>query len=251
MEAIDWEKIASSKLFKFFVGPERREFMVHSAIVARQSRVLNTLVNGNFSEAPEGHATLESVDEQTFVSFIQYAYTGDYSEKWPQRPDTPGEATSMRSQPNTASISCTCSQRQQEPSLWKTFKSTVNKRQSIFHPRPNTDAKQDYTDVFISHARLYIFADCYQISDLMCLTLSKLGQTLVLFKLYTRRVKDVVKLLEYCFGNPAPDELRSMLAVYTACKIEKMSKNESFKQLLMAENELSARLVEELIHRLR
>lgn len=246
--------------------------MVHSAIVARQSRVLDTLINGSFSEASEGHATLESVDEQTFVSFIQYAYTGNYSEKWPQKQETPVGASTCNSLPVEPAYETAapeemdhiwvppakkirkcqyCGRGQQEPSLWETFKMAVTKRHSVFRPRPNTDAKEDYTNVFISYARLYIFSDCYQIPDLMSLTLSKLGQTLILFNLNGGRVEDIVKLLEYCFGNPTPDELRSILVTYTTCKIEEMSKSESFKQLLVAHSELSARLVGELIHRLR
>lgn len=41
------------------------------------------------SEAKEGCALLEDVEEQTFVQFSQYAYTGDYSAADPDiRPNT-------------------------------------------------------------------------------------------------------------------------------------------------------------------
>ncbi|GAB1316397.1 hypothetical protein MFIFM68171_06607 [Madurella fahalii] len=273
-------QIASSKLFRFSVGPDRREFTVHSAIVAPQSPVLNTLINGNFSEASEGHATLESVDEQTFVSFIQYAYTGDYRDRWPQRTGAPAEASAcnvpqagptrvddpepMEEPMGEPAIEppavkkgpykCGyCGQRLREGRdllLWEAFRTAVNRRYSAFRPTPSMDATEDYTDVFISYARVYVFADCYQIPELMGLTLEKLGQTLVAFKLYDERVDDVIKLLKYCFGNPTPDTLKSLLVVYTPCKIEQISKSENFNQILAEHGELSARLVGELIKRL-
>ncbi|KAK3305250.1 uncharacterized protein B0T15DRAFT_531742 [Chaetomium strumarium] len=76
MEPIRWEDIASSDMFRFSVGPERREFTMHRALVAHLSPVLAALVNNtNFKEARGAHAVLEEVDEQTFTLFAQYAYT--------------------------------------------------------------------------------------------------------------------------------------------------------------------------------
>ena len=36
------------------------------------------LINGPMSEAEQGSAVLEDVDEDTFASFCQFLYTGDY-----------------------------------------------------------------------------------------------------------------------------------------------------------------------------
>lgn len=66
--------------FRFVVGPIKREFWMHRAIVAAQSPVLDRLVNGEFREAKDLHAELESVDEKTFYFFWQYAYGGDYGD---------------------------------------------------------------------------------------------------------------------------------------------------------------------------
>lgn len=70
--------IASSKPFRFIVGPEQREFTASAALIAHQSATLRTLIYGNFCEARNGCVTLDWVDEYTFTRFIQYAYTGDY-----------------------------------------------------------------------------------------------------------------------------------------------------------------------------
>jgi len=70
--------ILASTPFRFLVGRDRRLFTVHSSLIAHHSEPLDVLVNGYMSEAKEGCALLEDVEEQTFVQFSQYAYTGDY-----------------------------------------------------------------------------------------------------------------------------------------------------------------------------
>lgn len=72
-------RIASSVPFRFLVGPNGREFTIHSALLSHQSPVLDKLVNGGFSEAAEKCVTWDSVDEDTFIRFWQYAYTGKYT----------------------------------------------------------------------------------------------------------------------------------------------------------------------------
>ena len=71
--------IISSTPFKFLIGPDSKLFTVHAALVAYHSKPLGVLTNGPMSEAKEGCAFLEDVEESTFVRFSQYAYTGDYT----------------------------------------------------------------------------------------------------------------------------------------------------------------------------
>jgi hypothetical protein len=52
------------------------------------------------------------------------------------------------------------------------------------HPSSNTDSKEDFTPVFLGHARLYVLVDKYGIENLSLLALQKLHMTLVLFRLY-------------------------------------------------------------------
>ncbi len=68
-----------SSPFKFVVGPDEREFTIHSALVAAQSPSLDALVNGHMKEASEQCVKWDETDEHTFVCFSQFAYTGDYS----------------------------------------------------------------------------------------------------------------------------------------------------------------------------
>jgi hypothetical protein len=70
----------TSDPFLFIVGQEKTEFHAHSDVISRLSSSLSTLVHGNMVEARNHTAILEDVDEDLFACFIQYAYTGNYSE---------------------------------------------------------------------------------------------------------------------------------------------------------------------------
>ena len=68
-----------SKQFVFIIGEAQAEFTVHAAIIAKQSKALNALINGSMKEAFAGKAVFEDIDEDTFIRFCQFAYTGDYT----------------------------------------------------------------------------------------------------------------------------------------------------------------------------
>ncbi|KAK5651163.1 hypothetical protein OQA88_13210 [Cercophora sp. LCS_1] len=77
---LTYEDMASSKPFLFTIGPNKREFTMPSVLVAAQSPALERLVNGEFKEAQDQHSHLQDIDEETFVRFIEYAYTGKYGD---------------------------------------------------------------------------------------------------------------------------------------------------------------------------
>ena len=69
-----------SKQFVFVIGDETKtEYTVHRDLIAKQSKALNSLVNGEMQETLDGRATFEDLDDNTFVRFCQFAYTGDYT----------------------------------------------------------------------------------------------------------------------------------------------------------------------------
>ena len=140
--------------------------------------------------------------------------------------------------------------------LWEDFKSLSYPRSGPeFKPRKNHEACEDYTEVFLGHARLYVFADKYSIDHLRSLCLQKLHQTLVKFTLYEERVGDIVELLRYGYSNTADhtnshDALRLLIIRYAACVVEKLLRNEDFRSLLEDPGQLAKDLVEEMLKRL-
>lgn len=108
-----------------------------------------------------------------------------------------------------------------------------------YQPKPNSSANQDYTPVFLAHARLYTFAEMRLIYPLRDLALDKLHRTLGEFQLYAQRVGDVVELARYAYKN-GPDRsesgeldgLRQLVVEYMAREADTIGENPKFKVLL-------------------
>jgi hypothetical protein len=294
----------SSELFTFVVGKNKKPIVVHSGAVTRHSEVLNALINGGMAEAQTQSATLEDIEEEDFVRFCQFAYTGDYStppfkveEAVMGNGDAPdigfGTSPRPRSTPRkcspepvhkvsgpdrgnppswTSSTKVKKSYKQKNSkqfwadtptskwdswgidlfgetshkptSLWGAFEDkTFCKelpRQAFLdscEPVSNDDESQNFTPVFLAHARLYVFADRYLIKPLRQLVLHKLQQTLVVFELYPERIGDILELVRYTYSDnntssDGVDELRGLVAVYVAANLDKMKRSDCFVDLL-------------------
>jgi hypothetical protein len=104
---------------------------------------------------------------------------------------------------------------------------------SVFLPRKNTEACEDYTGVFLCHAKLYVLGDKYDIPPLRQLALHRLHATLKEFTLYPSRMDDIATLAKYVFENTVPeDKIRDMITLYYACIVEDASKHDGLKSLI-------------------
>jgi hypothetical protein len=204
-----------------------------------------TLVTGKFSEASDGQVVLESVDEQTFVLFIEYAYTGNYGQQpagqwydfsrhpvvvrcrdsvsYPygdhKQADDPGSDASRKHQ------------------LWANFTRAAN---PFYRKRFYAVKKEEGLSLeFMRHAKLYVLADYYGIFDLVDLSLENLGKALIPFEPNSNGVGDIVALLKYCYETPAPKELKSFVVLYAACKAETLWQNKAFQELVAGNREIS------------
>ncbi|KAM0307990.1 hypothetical protein ACHAPM_000725 [Fusarium culmorum] len=86
MDRVSKKSIATSKPFKFLIGPDQTEYTIHSALVAHQSSVLSAMVNGSFRESSEYCVKWGDIDEIVFNNFWQFVYTGDYDNPEPLMP---------------------------------------------------------------------------------------------------------------------------------------------------------------------
>jgi hypothetical protein len=264
----------SSRPFQFIIGCSRKSFTLHSALVAHHSAPLRVLMEGDMNEAKQGHAELDDVDEETFIWFCEYVYSGNYTpaphsyvfntctpvcvEEELEKTVEPEEAVSVRtkkdkkkSKIHTFSLSTeracgTCGHVSEEncprEGLWKEFQSSFQQKPT--HQggaRWNTNECEDYTEVFLCHARIYVFAHKYDIPKLCSLALFNLHDTLQAFHLHKERIADIVKLAQYCYDNEHTrdcepgqdiDDLRRLVVHYIACKFEIIGKNESFLALM-------------------
>lgn len=95
-----------------------------------------------------------------------------------------------------------------------------------FQAREKKDSTEDYGDLFLCHAKLYVLGDKYLIPELKKLATHRLHATLEAFTLYPSRPRDVFGLVEYTFENVHPaDEICGVLSLYCACNVESLDVN--------------------------
>jgi hypothetical protein len=259
--------IISSDMFTFLVGPKKKPFKLHKALVAHQSLSLNVLVNGHLKEAQEQCAVWEEVAEDTFVRFSQFAYTGDY-----EAPEPPSHKQSLQSfHPGSGrdSIRSTSSTGKKlgrkESSSWRRFRDlysgprdewnvSENGSDTYTHDSSATTvvAEETNVDTLLFHVRMYVFSDYHDIQPLRDLSLRKLHQGLIGMSTDVDSLEDIVRLLRYAFENTVDrdghaDQLRSLLVLYASGKARMLWKCPSFEQLVRENGDFMTAFVSKLI----
>ncbi|KAG5928157.1 hypothetical protein E4U42_001162 [Claviceps africana] len=291
MEEDAYASFMASKPFTFLVGPEKKAFAIHSALVAGQSKVLEKLVLGDMQEAREGSVVWEHVDEQTFIRFSQYAYMGiyrypsfrpraprvaDFGDAWGN--DRPEDRTGMIEsrrhrtrkvkkkvrpqivhswhtgliEPESESES-ESERTNKGKELWTAFEKKLSSTEpymAMKQASPLGDGEESNAELLLCHARLYVFAECYDIRKLMHLSLCTLHHVLVKVPESDEMTSMAVKLLQYCYANDTPDALRDLAVEYTACRVEHLSKREEFQELVKVHGDFSVALVNALLSRI-
>ncbi len=224
------------------------------------------MINGHLSEAQQGFAILEDVDEGTFVRFIRWAYNRDYPAPEHTLVESSNEASAQRPTTETSKDACSFD----DDLVWGSWSTKKGKKKkntgqsssskgslresfiiqydllslghsvdpSIPGPRGNRTPEEDYTEVFLGHARMYVFAEKYDIQPLKTLALLKLHHTLSIFTLFPERVGDIMTLLKYVYANTAEaidgtEDIRTMLAHYVGCEMETLTKDGEIKDLML------------------
>lgn len=102
-----------------------------------------------------------------------------------------------------------------------------------FRIRPN-QANEDYTEVLLCHARLYVFAEMYDIAALKLRAFECLHYQLSLFNLSRERTGDIIALLRYVYANVKDgDGLRMALQKYVGFEMSALMKDERFGWLMI------------------
>lgn len=108
-------------------------------------------------------------------------------------------------------------------------------------PRRKSGECEDYTNLFLCHSRIYVFAEKYDIASLRMLALHKLHQMLKTFKVCGKRIGDIVNLVQYSYNNDNTrdnevgqeiDSLRKLVIHYVACVFEIVARDNSFLSLM-------------------
>lgn len=264
-----------SPAFVFIVDEVR--FTVQQEAVARHSESLKVMMQGHMKEAQDGVATLQDVDKATFVRFLEYVYTGDYNVPQPTKAaeDVPTGAKQVRSSwpeedggdgeleiddPYDCQRSFgfghgyTKSSAKKGKNVSKSLKSPSRQlaqptTEVVIKPAlpTNSITARNGTDflsgqkLFMSHAKIYVFAHLYAINDLKTLTARRLDQALHPFKLPSTtliRTSGIPELIRYVY-NHTPDAedgkaniLRLVVSTYAANHAHPLRQSEFYVELL-------------------
>lgn len=220
------------------------------------------MINGHLSEAKQGFAILDDVDEGTFIRFIRWTYSKNYPAPEHTWAETGGEGSKTEAEQKEGSISDdplaswiggVVKKKKKKKKSSSTMNTTL-KESFISHydywssdlmpgPRSNRHPQEDYTEVFLSHARLYVLAEKYDIQPLKKLSRHKLQHTLSLYTLYPERVGDITTLLKYVYANTADtidgyEDIRTMLAHYVGTEMDMLIKHGDIKELMLDNGEI-------------
>ena len=176
---------------------------------------------------------MEDDDQMITASAIPPEPTFEEYDSWGGGPwgTSPKKGKTKKRAPRTA-----------KEALWHSFISRrpVIRKDAIEVPPPrgNKSPAEVYSDVFLSHARLYVFAEQYDIQALKMLALDELYATLAIYTLYTERTADIINLLRYVYCNTSePSEgvenLRTLATQYVGCKMDILADDEDFKNLMI------------------
>ncbi|KAG6315684.1 hypothetical protein E4U22_007661 [Claviceps purpurea] len=223
MKTSPYEEIITFKPFKFVVGKEGKEVYMHSALVARWSKVLDKMMNSPFIEEQQGYAVLADEDVRTVAAFAEFVYTGDYHLPSVEAP------LDSKTKPDSGTES------DSETESHDTSDSRDNDKAAC--------VRTMYSEFFIAHAKVFAFADCYGIDALMDLSMRRLHQALCGFRLSKTRVGDILALVRFCYERPGPEKLKRLVASYSAAIMDPGVSNlmaDCFQKLLKERGDFAA-----------
>ncbi|KAF5233577.1 hypothetical protein FANTH_12493 [Fusarium anthophilum] len=231
------KSIAGSDVFTFVVGGDAAEYTIHSALVAKQSPVFNVLVNGTFKEALERRVKWADLEESIFLSFWEFAYTGNYTnpiqEDKKEESDPTNEELShwgmawahyVRHDPGFSGPSS-----RNAPGLNGLWQDFVGKHAPISRL---SDEGSIGADTLLHHAQVCVLADRYCIDRLMDVLLGKLFLELEATIPWGDSWDAVMELLVLASGKIVPVRLREIVAEYILTQAELFKNEEVFQDFM-------------------
>ncbi|KAF1970789.1 hypothetical protein BU23DRAFT_581912 [Bimuria novae-zelandiae CBS 107.79] len=219
-------------------------------------------MNNGMAESAMRCATLDDIEVSYFSRFCEYAYRGDYTVPPCEDNQEKGNDDSWefstagkRKKESKKAVPDVPPEPQCEPQVSSRtmFRALFYSKNHLvdcspiatilqsFEPKANVFPWQNFTPVFLAHARLYCFAHMRLIAPLKALTLNKLHKTLSNFKLYADRVGDIVKLARYAYLNQdlpsrskdgTLDDLKKLVVEYVVCEIDVIGKHDVFVEYM-------------------
>ena len=140
--------------------------------------------------------------------------------------------------------------------MWSDFQTkAVPQSRAIWKPSQNASPTEDYTEVFLCHAQLYVLSDRYSIGPLRELSLQKLRLNLSEYTLFEERISDIVELVKYTYDHTMDhdhgiDKLRSLVLDYVVCYVKTLVKHSAFTEMVQKRGVLGKDLMLKMVRRL-
>lgn len=266
-------RLLISDIFTFVVGEDKVEFRVHSDVIARLSSTCHALVN-TMSAGQSRSEHLPDVDPVTFTRVCEFAYTNDYTpvafegsdlqedslseSSWSPPDDESTIASSEELTDDTVAVAqedLKPTPPRTKPTSAKDGKEEIEVLDLLdvddydapdgcgsrinYNPSYNYESSHDVTPTLLCHAKLYVFAEKYDISDLSQLALHKLNRNLLLFTIFTSRVNDILTLVRFTYSNDSTptyehkvDRLRRLVVWYVAENRDQIADRKEFLELM-------------------
>lgn len=182
-------------------------------------------------ETQERRVVWPDVQMDTFIRFVQFAYSGNYDPIIPPMDEILPGNNSERSRPESVAIM----KSRDESGQKRHDQMACNTPSSA--PQTNTNYRISYSSVFLGHARLYSLAEKYRAESLKKLTIKKLEHSLAACKNYPGRDLDIVELIEYAYSDDnTPDEgedsLRKCIVGCLVSELCALGKSQRFSTML-------------------
>ena len=207
-------------------------------------------------ESKTRSAEIQDVDPGDFAHFLEYAYRRSYTapswiedsnvveDEAPSPPESESESLlfervlkHMVEESQTSARDKLQARFERLTYLPEGKPATLMIKNSV--PQSNSAAYQDFTPVFLAHARLYTFADMRLVEPLKNLVLHLLHRTLRGFQLYNERVGDVIALVRYAYDNGKDreddgtiEDLRKLVVEYIVYEVSTFGRHMDFVHLL-------------------
>lgn len=217
-------------------------------------------------ESIERRVIWKHVDEEDFIRFSQYIYTGDYDPAEPSKLEAEGVAPSQVTlSQNTHHPGFGSTNRRgvlrsvavpEEKPLWERFKALRPLPPPAPIPSLGSPANYDDTDVFLHHAQMYVFADYYGIEPLQILAVHKLHRALTSFNLVGKSHHEVTRLVRCTFEHTIEkegqdDRLRTLVSLYVACKVKELWEDLEFRNVTKMFPDFATGIITSMIDRLK
>ena len=235
----DFIRTLASQPFRILVGSRKRGITMHSAVLARQSPRLTALVEGNMRGAEESTTDWSRWDEDTFLRFCSFAYTGTYDVH------VPWPATTLCNQRGRLRQ---MAKRNKTWTDWREFRSmrSDHMSDSLHHPcscRP-------LLDQFFGHASVCVFAHYYSIEGLERRAMDDLIEELFHFDICPETSDDFMPFLRVCYENKTTAKLRQVAAYRAALDIDVLWEMPDFRELYVANEDMPTRIMPYLLKRI-